>query len=95
MELLTGQDTATARAVSDTASRVNAVCSRRQTVITNAVLAINQLAQGAGGTSGGRQMETAAISAADEGVRAGRKSREGEEALHSGKRVRGESSTNE
>lgn len=95
LKLLTGKNAAPARAVSDTAGRVDAVSSWRQTVVTDAVLPITQLAESAGGTSGGRQVEAAPISAADEGVRASRKSREGEKALHGSKRMEGESLTNE
>lgn len=85
---LTSQDTAAAVAVSNTTARVDTVLSRRQVVVTNAVLAVAQLADGARSTTGSSEVEAAAVTAANEGVGAGSESRESDEGLHHGKRKR-------
>lgn len=80
--LLTGEDAPTALGVGDGAIRVDAVLCGLQIIVANAVLAITQLAKFTGGTAGRGEAEAAAISAANEGVRASSKCSEGNEVPH-------------
>ena len=79
---LTGQDAATAFVVGDGTLGVDAVLSCRQGAVTDAVLAVTQLAELAGGTARGAEAEAAGITAANEGVGAGSEGCECDEVLH-------------
>lgn len=73
-------------AIGDTTVGIDAVVGRRQAVVTNAVLAVAQLANGTRSITRGREVEAAAVTTANKGVGTGSESSEGDEGLHHGKR---------
>ena len=75
-------------AIGDATAGVDAVVSGRQAVVTNAVLAVAQLANGTRSTTRGSEVEAAAVAAANKGAGTGSESSEGDEGLHRGKRGR-------
>jgi hypothetical protein len=79
---LTGENATTAVGVGDSTAGVDAELSWRQAVVTDAVLAIAQLANLAGGTTGGGEVEAAAVTAANESVGASSEGSKSDEVLH-------------
>lgn len=80
--MLTREMTATSVGVGDAALGANAVVARRQTIITDAVLAIGELADEPRVTSRRGQLEAASIPPANKGIGASDQSCSSDEVLH-------------
>lgn len=85
--MLTGQNAAAAMAISDSAAWSETVLPLGESVVANTVLSIRQLADNAGGTASGREMEAAVTAGSKRGT-TGSESHEGEDVLHGLERKR-------